>query len=235
MPGIASPAGLWLPQRGPIVPVTRPPSYFKLLIAFGLGIGATLFDKSRYRAHGSIEGADWATGAHGYALDFDSSVPDYVEIPAAYDHLDFTSEPFSCVARVYVDSLASSRLVVQRATWLTAGWAFYIADTGTLNLLTMKSTGWKQSNSGVGDISTGAWFTVGFSRSGTSVTLYKNGVDVTSTADTHADPDSVSTTTLIGIRDNLTGLPFDGKIEFLAIFGVSLATSEHLAWHNALA
>ena len=60
------------------IAVPKLPSYEVLNMAFGVGAGAQLFDKSRYRSHGAIITATWAAGLHGFCLNFVPGNPDHV-------------------------------------------------------------------------------------------------------------------------------------------------------------
>jgi len=225
---------LLVPDRRIVVP--KPPSYLKLDMAFAIGAGAKLMDKSRYRSHGTISGADWADGAHGRCLDFNPATPSYVEIPAAYTQLDFTSEDFSIIARIKVD-LTASRAIFARGVDRTDGWLWRVLSTGQMDFFTSQSGPRQRSYSHTGDIATDTWATVGLTREGTSVKLYGDGVALTMDfSDTHLDPATCARTAKIGIRNDLATNPFDGKIEFLRIFGgIALPATAHLAYHNALA
>lgn len=219
----------------PKIEVPRLPSYIKLMMAFGLGTGTSLFDKSRHRAHGTISGAAWATGLHGYALDFVATNKDYVEIAAAYDHLDFTSEDFSVIMRMKFDVLSTRQRLLVRGGPITDGWWLFRGSDNTINVFTAQSGIQQSSTSSAAIASTAVWYTVGFSRDGASVTIFIDGAKDTPTAGIHYDPATCARSLKIGIKDDKVTEPFDGKIEFLAVFGVALAASEHSAWHNALA
>lgn len=219
-----------------IVPVPKLPSYVKLDMAFGVGAGSSLFDKSRYRSHGTISGAAWATGLHGKCLDFNPATPSYVEIPAAYDQLDFTSEDFSIIARINLDDLTDNRMVFMRSELNANGYFFRIGSDGTIQAWTSQAGAYQYSYSLPADIVTGSYFTVGCSRDGASIRLYRNGVDKTNTVGDHINPVTSPESALIGVWQGKVLNPFDGKIEFLRVFGgIALSASEHLAWHNALA
>lgn len=225
---------LLVPERKIVVP--KPPSYLKLDMAFAIGSGAKLMDKSRYRSHGTISGAAWAAGLHGYCLDFDPTIPSYVEIPAAYTQLDFTSEDFSIIARSYIDSLAASREIICRGLWDTDGYEVYVHTGGSVNFTTFQAGEYQLTQSLAGAITAGTWRTIGISRDGESAIIYVDGVDVNSVVGTHTNPTTSARSARIGIQDNETNNPFDGKIEFLRVFGgIALPASAHLAWHNALA
>jgi len=218
------------------IPAPKPPSYLALDMAFGVGNPAILGDKSIYRSHGTIVGAVPAAGVHGYCLDFDPTIPSYVVIPAAHTQLDFTSEDFSLISRVYIDSLAVSRELFCRGLANVDGYYSYIHDTGRLDVQTCQTPGVQSSRSSPGGIVIGTWYTLGWSRTGASIRTYVNGLDDTTVAGVHIDPLTSARSAKIGIYDNLIGSPYDGRMEFLRIFrGIALQPSEHLAWHNALA
>uniref|UniRef100_A0A6M3XWW3 Putative lectin/glucanase superfamily protein n=1 Tax=viral metagenome TaxID=1070528 RepID=A0A6M3XWW3_9ZZZZ len=224
---------LILPKRGIALP--EMPSYIKLDMAFGLGSGTTLFDKSRYKSHGTISGASWASGAHGYCLDFDESALDHVEIPATHTQLNFTSEDFSLIARIRSDWLIAGRFIFNRRFSKIDGWSIRLTGDGKILVQTSQAGVDQQTQSSADDIVIDNWYTVGFSRSGASITLFKNGVDVTSAAGTHIDPASSTRSAYIGIYDGEAIYPWAGQIEFLRVFGgIALSASEHLAYHNAL-
>ncbi len=225
---------LLVPERRIVVP--KPPSYLNLDMAFAIGAGTQLMDKSRYRSHATISGADWADGAHGRCLDFVAASKDYVEIPAAYDQLDFTSEDFSIIIRYNVDTLAIHRELFMRASYNSNGYRLVSYNDGSIRFQTYQVAAIQESSTAVGQITTGSWVTVGISRSGAAVTILKNGVDITDTSGSHINPVSSPRSAKIGIFDDKTSQPFDGKIEFLRIFGgIALSASAHLAYHNALA
>lgn len=218
------------------VPVLKPPSHTALDMAFGVGAGTTLFDKSRYRSHGAIITATWAAGLHGYCLDFNAANPDYVTIPAAHTQLDFTAEDFSIVCRLNADSTAARFYILNRGKANTDGYGFRVDAGGAIQLFTWQLAAWQWTRTAAGAVVAGNWYTLGMSRNGAAVTLYRNGVVVPVTADVHLNPTSSARNALVGIYEGLATYPFDGKMEFLRIFrGIALAASEHLAWHNALA
>lgn len=225
---------LLLPGRRISAP--KMPSRIALAMAFGVGAGAVLGDKSRYRSHGAITTATWQYGLHGFNLEFNQANPDYVTIPAAHTQLNFTAEDFSIIARIFIDSLAVGRTIFTRGLANVDGYRLIVFSTGILDFRTFQTPATQISSSAAGAIVIGAWYTVGISRNGASVRVYRNGIDVTATVGVHIDPLTCARSAKIGIRDDLVANPFDGHIEFLRIFrGVALQASEHLAWHNALA
>ena len=202
---------------------------------FSIGAGSVLPDLSRYKSHGAITGASWADGLHGKCLDFDPLIPSYVEIPKEYTQLNFTSEDFSFIARIYIDDLTANRRVFTRGLGYTDGYALHIRSTGAVWFDTDQASEMQLTASAVASIASGAWYTLGVSRAGASGIIFINGVDSNTTVGVHENPTSNSRTAKIGIYDDLSGEPFDGKIEFLRVFGgIALSEADHLAWHNAL-
>jgi len=225
---------LLLPKvRAPVLPR---PSYEVLNMAFGVGAGAHLYDKSRYRSHGAITTATWAAGLHGYCLDFVAANPDNVTIPAAHTQLDFTTHDFSIVMRIYADSLVTNPYLFARGRTNNEGYFIYIAANGRVLVWTNQNLASQNSQAPAGTILIANWYTVGISRTGASIRIYANGIDSTTVAGVHIDPLTCARAAYIGTADGGAISPFDGRIEFLRIFrGVALQPSEHLAWHNALA
>jgi len=217
-------------------PALTLPSYVKLDMAFGVGAGALLFDKSRYRSHGTITTATWAAGAHGRALDFNSATPDYVEIPIAQTQLDFTSQDFSIIARINVDNLAAIGTIFIRGQRNVDGYRLFTGPVGQLFFNTHQLAAQQESTSSANSLVVDTWYTIGMSRVGAGVKLYINGIEDTAVPGVHIAPVSNARHAVIGTRDNLFTNPYDGTIEFLRIFGgIELSASEHLAYHNALA
>ena len=202
---------------------------------FGIGQGAKLLDKSPFHAHGDITTATWATGLHHRCLDFNSAAPDYVEIPASFTQLDFQAEDFSLIARIKVDNLADSRTLLARYNFNADGWRIYIESTGEIDFQTYQAGASQVSKSSAGSIVIDTRYTIGISRDGTSGKLYINGVEDTDTVGTHTDPVTCSHTALIGILNDYFSFSFDGKIEFLRVFGgIALPAEAHLWFHNML-
>lgn len=225
---------LILPKRGIALPEV--PSYIKLDMAFGLGQGTKLGDKSRYRSHGTISGASWAAGAHGRCLEFDRTVADYVYVAIAKcAQLDFTSQDFSVVIRALVADFTGHPAPLGKTHGVGNGWWCAFREDGAFWVATSNASGVQESKSSPADFVIATWYTVGFSRDGDTITIYKNGVDITLTHATHIDPVPSLAQLHIGqLWDS--SQPYDGKIEFLRIFGnVALSAVEHLAYHNALA
>jgi len=209
----------------------------------GLRVGpeppaTVLYDKSRYRSNGDFRSdghPDWVKSPNGlWAMDFDPDTPDYVEIPASYTQLDFTSEDFSVVLRVRLDTLTSTQYLFVRGLLNADGWYCQIHINGFLRVYTNQLAAQQASFTADGSILAATGYTLGFSRNGASIRAYINGVDSTSVAGVHINPVTCGRSAKIGIYDNLATLPFDGKITFLRICNYALSAGQHNKMHNAL-
>ncbi len=197
-----------------------------------------LEDESRYGSDGDFKASGhpaWVRLPSGlWALDFDSSAPDYIVIPADQTQLDFTSEDFSGIARFYIDDLTPHRYIFNRGQTDDDGWYWRVQSDGGMRFFTCQTAAQQLSNSAVGSVVIGAWYTLGFSRAGASVRVYINGVDVTSAAGVHIDPLTCARSAKIGISDALAFGPHDGKIPFLQIYNYALSATQHAAMHDSL-
>jgi len=116
------------------------------------------------------------------------------------------------------------------------GYQFFSDFQGRLDMRTYQLAATQRTSTAIGSIVAGNWYTTGFSRSGAVVTIYRNGVEITAIIGVHIDPATCAREGFIGILHDRVQWPFDGKMEFLRVFGgIALSASEHLAWHNALA
>lgn len=166
---------------------------------------------------------------------FDSTIPSYLEIPAAYTQLDFTSEDFSIVARVKATQLDDREGIFVRGVYQTDGYTFTLVGPNGYLLFETYQQGVRQFTYSYSYNCWGVDLTIGLSRSGASVILYEQGIDVTDTYGTHLNPKTCSRSALVGIQDNKVDWPLEGNLEFLRVFGgIALSASEHLAYHNAL-
>ncbi len=212
---------------------------FKTALSMGVEpADLVLTDKSRYRSNGDFRAAgqpDWVRLPSGlWVLDFNPDNPDYVEIPASHTQLNFTSEDFSLVARVKVDDLTTIRYLFTRGLINTDGWFTYILSNGQVSVFTNQAAAFQVSRSSAGAIVTGVWYTVGFSRAGASVRIYVDGVDDTDTVGVHIDPLTNARAAKIGVHDDLTQWPLDGKIAYLEIVKYALSAGQHLKKHIEL-
>jgi len=209
------------------------PHYNQLVcfMPFYEGVGTALHDISREHLLGdmSVAPPTWAALATGLPI-LDFTPTDYATIAAAYTVLDFTAEDFSIAAWVNVDDLSVTRYIFIRGLASTDGYGMYISNTAGLAFWTWQAAAAQNSATATGIISLGSWYALGVSRNGASVRLYVNGIDLTDAVGTHINPLTSVRSAKIGVYDNLTIYPFDGKMALLHVWeNVALSPAAHQA------
>jgi len=216
----------------------EPPEIGTVLYMPGLpGGGSTIYDRSPYGSHGTIYGATWAKTEGGlWSLDYDGT-DNYVEIPAAFTQLNFTSENFSVIARIYA-GLTANGAIYGRGSLNVDGWCFRVISTGHLDAITNQTpAAWQRSYTSPGDVVANTWHTIGLTRNGTSINFYRDGVLLAKGSGevAHLDPTTCARGALIGMETLPATTPFDGRIGFLRIFGgIALSAADHQRYHNKL-
>ena len=160
---------------------------------------------------------------------------EYITAPAATSQLDFTTEDFSLIARVRTINLTASNELMAKGRQTGEGWNMTITSVGAIELRTNQMGGSQLSASVAGAAVINTWYTLGFSRTGASVRIYKEGADVTSIVGTHINPDSgVAQPVGIGVSSQLTSRFWKGTIWKVLCFNRSLSPVEHLERHRDL-
>ncbi len=177
----------------------------------------------------TVTGATWQPNGRLFVANH------YVSIPSTASRLNFTSGDFSIVMRIKTTDLTADNWLFDRASGV-AGYFLKIANSGRIQFQTIQAGPTEQvSQSPVGDIAINNWYTVGISRVGAAVMIYKDGVDTTQTAGTHIDPATVSQNAVVGIFSNLTLFDFIGTISDVLVYSRSFPVEEQLDIHNRLA
>jgi hypothetical protein len=158
----------------------------------GTGSGV-VHDWSPYpSAPGVLTGAPtWAYIASGVSyLTFDPTNPDRIVFDQA-SVVDIPLDPgsdFSCAVWIAPDAYGN-RYLFDRSS-ATAGWSFWISATSPYLAFTTYNAGPASQTTygGTGLSLTAGWQLVGFTRSSGIVSVFLNGVDVTTTHATHINP-----------------------------------------------
>lgn len=192
---------------------------------------AIIRDRSGNGYDAAITGATWTRHGKGlWHLSMDGD--DYLSITTPAN-LAFTTEDFSIVARVYFDNLTADSALVEQATWNVKGYFLQVGLDQKIYLYTIQA-GVSQSTSSTASVTTGAWHTLGISRTGASVKTFYEGADITSSAGTHIDPVSAADVDFtIGYSVALAGRYLNGDLALLTVFrGKSLTAVEQNDWHK---
>lgn len=195
-----------------------------------------LYDRSRFGSDGDFKAdghPDWVRLPSGlWVMDFDASAPDYVEVTCP--QCNFTSEDFSGVVRVKIDSLATRQYLLSRGSFNADGWYTQVYDLGWYLFASNQGAAHQYTYSAAGSLVANTWYTLGFSRSGASVKIYIDGADSTDITQALVNPATCARTAKIGTHDDKTTEPFGGKIGLLRIFNYALSPGQHLTMHEAL-
>jgi len=172
----------------------------------------------------------------GREFGFGGVLDDYMVLNdgVATSPLNFTSEDFSMIFRIKPTLTATFIVLVCRGAFNVDGYYLEIGADGLINFITCQSGASQTSRSSVGDIVTNTQYTLGISRRGAAVTIFLNGVNKTVVSDTHINPTTCARTANIGIYDDLTSYPMEGKMKVLAVWNRALSALEHMNTHQAL-
>lgn len=219
--------------------IDRDPLYQNLLFYLPMreGVGTAVQDVARPR-HPVTMNHDpaWTQITSGLrVLDFTKSHPDYLSVAAASAiDLAFTSENFSACAWVMFDTLAAQpneSIFMCHGASSVAGWWFQADAVGAVHVFTNLAghRDWSSLNNGA--VTTSTWYLLGFSRSGASVRIHKNGIDgpLQTTGAHDAFVASTGYNFYVGAYNDLSKTyAHDGKVGGPRIWGRALSSREHM-------
>lgn len=116
--------------------------------------------------------------------------------------LDYTSGDFSFSYWIYVTSLTtgtpgSGPVIIYKGGYQVNGYYDQLNADGSISFITNTAGGGAVTGTAAGIISVGNIYNIAYTRSGTSIKIYLNGVDVTGFSGTHANPVTSSNNFLI--------------------------------------
>ena len=157
---------------------------------------------------------------------------DYIELESE-SILNFTSGAFSIILGVYPTTIAgSNRMLLNRGLDSTDGYFTMFSADGRAYIYTAQSGAQQTSYTNAGEFVVNNWYTVGFSRSGNSCIIYKNGVNANAVSGNHTNPATCARTAKIGIYNDKASNPFIGSMAFVAVYNRALGAEEQLDLHN---
>ena len=139
---------------------------------------------------------------------------------------DFTSEDFSFVFDVNIKYIPSSSVIYCKGAYIVSGWYFEIKADGAIRVRSNQSGVVQVTDSSAGTIVADVDVKIVVTRSGASVKIYKDGVDVTFSSGTHIDPVSASAKDLyLGTYDG-GGDHINGNISAFDIYNTKLTPTQ---------
>lgn len=171
----------------------------------------------------------WTTLSTGIqVLDFNSANPDFIHcIAARSTDLDFTSGNFSCAMWVYMDSIANLPYLMCRGLANTDGWAIQIHNFGNVMFFTWQAGAQQMNLTYNWAVNVNLWLNIVVVRNGTRPVFYVNGLDKTfSGIVSIVNPLTANRDLHIGIYDDHTTSPFDGKLWYPRIWSRALSALE---------
>lgn len=176
-----------------------------------------------------INGASYDVTSKSFILD---RVNDYISF---YNNYNFTSQDFSFNIWASFSSFTSSNgsnmpVLIYKGNYNTNGYYMEIFSSGVA-FYTCQG-GATQYSSAVQTLSLNTWYNFCVTRSGSSVRIYINGIDKTSTVGTHINPASSSINFTIGSYG--TNFYMGGKVRSFFVYTKQLSATEVLQNYNAL-
>ena len=173
----------------------------------------------------------WTQLASGiWVLDFNAAIPEYLQISAAASaDLNFIAQSFSIVWWMNADSIANSPVLFCKGAGSIAGYYVQVLSTGEFIIVTNQGAAFQSTSSAAGAVTISTWNCWGISRSGTSIRLFKNGIDVSSVIGSHINPvTSAAYIFYILIFNGGAVNSLDGKLWNPRVWsGVALSEYEH--------
>lgn len=212
-------------EKGP-----SPVAYWK----FDDGTGTAANDSTSNNLDGTITEATWQTEdlcVAGKCLLFDGSNDEVTVADNAA--LDFTGD-FTLSAWAKANTLANNFIISKtNASDNLGGYGMLVGANGEVYCRTAHGSGYDDSSTALGVVTTNQWYNLTVVRSGTSCKVYVNGQDRTNTADTHTTMTANSHAVKIGTRPDEGGEFWDGFIDEPKIYNFALTEAQIEANYNA--
>jgi len=164
-------------------------------------------------------------------INLDSDTPDFIDcLGASCVDLDFIGDDFAMTCWVHSTGLVGGRAIMYRGVQGVDGWGWFVRATGQQRFETNQAAAvYQYTQSPAGDVLINAWWLLGMSRSGASVQLFKNGIEVTDPDETgaHVNPLTSARDLHIGIADNEVLYPWRGYKWNPRIWGRHLTPDDH--------
>ena len=177
--------------------------------------GTTIYDLSQSRTNGTISGSGSTyVRDGGGAIDLNASPASWISCPTSAGN--FTTQDFSFHVWLYLTSTTTNTagqgpVFIWKGNFNQNGY-FAQINQGTPPLVTFVTNqgSANQATTSTATLTVGAWNCICITRTGTSVRIYINGADATSTAGTHTNPGSSGSNLLV----NTYNISFFGNLTY---------------------
>jgi len=168
-----------------------------------------------------------------------------INMPGSSKYIDlgqkfnFTSENFSISTWVYLDSFVTinnpgqAPVAFFKGDYQQMGYYSQIFSDGSFGIFTSQSGNSQFSNSLAGILTTSAWNNLSYVRNGSSIRLYLNGIDRTSTVASHNNPRSSNQTFKINYYKNDYLISGQMRTSQFLIYNRALSAQEIQQNYNA--
>ena len=197
------------------------------------GSGTTWTDMSGNGNNGTLTNGPTFSSANQGAIVFDG-VDDYANFG---NILNFTSEPFTFSHWFYCNTLSTNQagqgpVIFYKGSFQVNGYYAQVNLDGSLGFRTNQSGVRQNSTTAAGVITAGIWYNASYTRLGSSIRVYINGIDTTSVADSHVNP--TSSTNNFTIANYQNGFIYGNiRISSFLTYNRALTASEVLQNYNA--
>ncbi|MDD5750130.1 MAG: LamG domain-containing protein [Candidatus Pacebacteria bacterium] len=190
--------------------------YWKMNEASWAGVAGEVVDSSGSSNSGtSTNGANTtSTAKFGRAGYFDGT-DDGVDFGTT-NTFNFTSQNFTVEMWVNPAAIVSSSMLFCRGSYQADGYYLY-QSAGKLYFNTFQS-GAKQESAANSALTIGVWTHVAVVRNGSSVVIYLDGKDKTTTRGSHLDPVTSTRNFRVGMHSNGTSYPFSGLFDDVKVY-----------------
>ena len=156
------------------------------------GTGNTIYDLSGFGNTGTLINSPSFSSLNGGQINMPGSSK-YIDFG---QNFNFTSENFSISQWIYLDSFDTINNAGQgpipffKGDFQQMGYYSQILSDGGMVLFTNQDGARQFSVTSAGILTTSAWYNLSCVRNGSSIRIYVNGIDKTSTVGTHINPNS---------------------------------------------
>ena len=168
--------------------------------------GASFMSKDKHGHLATVTGAVWTPRGRSF-----DGIDDIINLGNS-SLFNFTSGDFSILLWVKPGTITDTDYeLFNRGVVNTDGYRFFHRNGG-FQFWTHQVGAAQQTTSNLGLVSVDVWSLLGMSRSGNSVRLYHNNIDVTNVAGSHTDPLTNTRDTFLGTYGDGASAPYAGLI-----------------------